>query len=82
MKLVDINDGALKQLVQQLDDENLSSKTISELVAVVKQLVASAVDADGNQMFPRTWSAKHIDAPSITEQRRLGQRSELKTDVI
>jgi integrase len=70
MKLADINNGALKQLVQGLDAEDLSPKTIAELIATVKQVIASAVDDDGNQLFPRTWSAKHIDAPTIGKQHQ------------
>jgi len=70
MKLSGITNGALKQLVQRLHKQKLSPKTIAELVATVKQVIAYAVDDDGNQLFPRMWSAKHIDAPSIGKQHQ------------
>ena len=56
--LADISNGVLRDLVQRLDAQKLSAKMISELIAVVKQVVASAVDNDGNQLFPRAWSCK------------------------
>jgi len=43
--LADISNGVLRDLVQRLDAQKLSAKMISELIAVVKQVVASAVDA-------------------------------------
>lgn len=71
MKLADINNGTLKQLVQRLDEEKLSAKTINELVAVVKQVVASLVDQDtGEPILKREWSARFIDCPTITAEKQ------------
>jgi integrase len=71
MRLVDVNNGALKRLVQQLDDEKLSPKTIGLLIAVVKQVVASLVDEEtGEPLLRREWSAKHIDCPTIAKQKQ------------
>lgn len=68
--LADINSGTLRDLVTQLVAEELSAKTIGELVATVKQVVASAVDGNGDPIFPRQWNVKHIDAPSIGRQKQ------------
>jgi integrase len=71
MKLADINNGALKQLVQRLDKEKLSAKTINELVAVVKQVVGSLLDEDtGEPLIKREWSARFIDCPTVTKQKQ------------
>jgi integrase len=70
MKLADINNGALKQLVQQLDDEKLSAKTINELVAVVKQVVGSVVDQDGNKVYRREWNHNFMDLPVVSNQNQ------------
>lgn len=43
MKLADINNGVLRELARRLDLE-LSAKTVTELVAIVKQVVDSLVD--------------------------------------
>jgi hypothetical protein len=58
----------MKSLVTTLVAEELSPKTILEMVATAKQIVGSAVDANGNQLFPRTWNSKFIDAPQIGKQ--------------
>jgi integrase len=68
--LADINSGTLRDLVTQLIAEALSPKSIGELVATVKQVVASAVDGNGDPIFPRQWNSKHIDAPSIGKQKQ------------
>ena len=70
-KLAEINNGTLKQLVQRLDNERLSPKTIAELVSTVKQVVASLVDENtGEPLFRREWSARFIDCPTITNQKQ------------
>ena len=56
--LADINSGTLRDLVTQLVAEELSAKTIGELVATVKQVVASAVDGNGDPIFPRQWNVQ------------------------
>jgi hypothetical protein len=54
--LTDINSGTLRDLVTQLITEELSAKTIGELVVTVKQFVASAMDGNGDPIFPRQWN--------------------------
>jgi hypothetical protein len=58
----------MKLLVTKLVAEKLSPKTIHEMAATMKQIVASAVDANGNQLFPRNWNSKFIDAPQVLKQ--------------
>ena len=71
MKLVDITNGVLRELVQKLDAEKLSAKTVNELVAVVKQVVASLVDENtGEPMLKREWSARFIDCPTVANQKQ------------
>lgn len=72
LKLAEINNGVLRELVQKLDGgEQLSAKTITELVAVVKQVVGSLVDQEtGEPTLKREWSASFIDCPTITKQKQ------------
>jgi hypothetical protein len=37
---------------------------------IVKGVVASAIDEDGGQLFPRTWNEEYIDAPIIKNQKQ------------
>jgi integrase len=66
--LVDITNKTLKDLVGKLVAEDLAPKTVGELVATVKKVVASAVNDEGEQLFPRAWNHGFIDLPQITKQ--------------
>jgi integrase len=68
--LADVDNGFVRELVTKLVAEKLSPKTIAELVATVKQIVASAVNANGNHLFPRQWNSKFIDMPQVQNQKQ------------
>lgn len=71
MKLAEVNNGALRNLVQRLDKEKLSAKTINELVVVVKSVVGSLVDENtGEPLLKREWSSRFIDCPTIAKQKQ------------
>ena len=65
--------GAMKAFVRSLVDNKLSSKTVHEITVLVKQIVASVTDSEGNQVHPRTWNNRFIDVPQVerAERRRL-----------
>jgi integrase len=66
--LHDIHNGFLKDLAGNLPG---SAKTVNELLAVVKAVVASAVDPQtGDPLYPRTWNHSFIDAPTIGSQKQ------------
>lgn len=69
-ELATFDNGAMKCLVTSLVAEKLSSKTVVEMVGTVKQIVGSATDDNGNQLFPRTWNSKFIDVPQIGKQKQ------------
>jgi hypothetical protein len=47
-----------------MSDGGLSPKTITgNYVPVVKMVVASAVDKQGEQIYPRKWNHDFIDLP-------------------
>jgi integrase len=64
-ELSDVNNNALKVLVAKLSAEGLSASTITGVVTVIKLVVASAVDENGDQLFPRTWNHEFMDLPVI-----------------
>jgi site-specific recombinase XerD len=66
--LTDINSGTLRDLVTQLITEELSAKTIGELVVTVKQFVASAMDGNGDPIFPRQWNKLAQKQPSLMRE--------------
>src|SRR6266436_9878486 len=63
--LAEINNNAMKVLVAKLSAEKLSNATIVGIVAVVKAVVDSAVDGEGNSLYPVCWNDEFIDLPVI-----------------
>src|SRR6266478_3680263 len=60
-----INNKTAKMLVGRLTEARLSPATINLAVSLVKQVVKSAVDENGEQLYPRTWNTRFIDAPRV-----------------
>lgn len=63
--LSQVGNGEMKVLVEKLSLEGFSASTITGVVAVVKLVVASAVNANGDQLYPRTWNNEFMDLPVI-----------------
>lgn len=63
--LSDVNNGAVKRLVATMSKGGLSPKTITSYVQVVKAVVASAVNDEGEELYPRKWNAEFIDMPVV-----------------
>jgi integrase len=73
MPISDISNGAVKKFVDGLIEEGrVGAKTIKEYVGVVKLVVASAIDKDGDQLCPRKWNHDFIGMPIVdkSKQRR------------
>ena len=60
-----VDNKALKEFVEKLATAKLSPKTIVEIVAVAKMVVASARDDNGKQIYPREWNHEYIDLPTV-----------------
>jgi integrase len=65
VEMADVNNKTAKMLVGRLTEAHLSPATIGLAVSLVKQIVKSAVDEEGNQLYPRTWNTRFIDAPRV-----------------
>jgi integrase len=65
-----VNNGVMKQLVATMLKGGLSAKTINSYAQVAKSIVASAVDAEGEQLFPRKWNQEFIDLPIVDEEEQ------------
>jgi hypothetical protein len=66
---------ALKEVVATMSSEELksgeprfSAKTVSNYAQVVKMVVASAIDENGEAIFPVKWNHDFIDLPEIADQ--------------
>jgi hypothetical protein len=69
MYLADVNNLALKTLVDRMA-ASLSAASIRDYSNIVKAVVASALDENGEERFPRKWNEEFIDAPLVKHQRQ------------
>lgn len=57
----DVRNGALKNFAQSLvHEKHLAPKTVSEILAAVKSIIASCQDSEGEKLFPREWNTEFI----------------------
>lgn len=67
--LASFNNGALKSFVQTLVDKGLAAKTVGEVAALVRSIVASAVTENGEPLYPVSWNLLFIDLPEVKNQK-------------
>jgi integrase len=65
VELAEVGNKTVKALVGRLTEAALSPATINLAVSLVKQIMRSAVDENGDQLYPRTWNTRFIDAPRV-----------------
>lgn len=70
LPLTNVNNSALKGLVAKMSEGGLSPKSIANYVQVVKTVVASAVNDEGEQMYPRIWSHEFADLPIVRKEKQ------------
>jgi integrase len=80
--VADIKNRTLKELVSKMADAGLSPQTIHTYVKTVKMVVASAVNEDGDELYPRKWNIEFIDLPEIRDQRTPSFTGEELTQIV
>ena len=74
-QLANLKNAELRQFVSEMvaevkgDRPRFSAKTIANYVQIVKFVVASAIDSDGEELYPRKWNADFLDCPTVQNQR-------------
>jgi integrase len=78
-----VDNDAFKILVKKLHDRKLAPKTIVEIVAVAKQVVASLKE-NGEEVCKRTWDHEYIDLPIVDaeEQNSEAYTPEQMTEIL
>ena len=79
--LADTNNRAMKELVEHMAPK-LSAQSIRHYKNIVKGVVASAINENGEEIFPRKWNEEYIDAPVIGSQRQPSTTSDSLTAII
>lgn len=65
LELSKIENGAAKSFISRLNETGLAATTINDIFKVVKLVIASALDQNGNELYPRTWNHDFIDLPVV-----------------
>jgi integrase len=68
--LADVGNAALKGLVERMVCAGLSPQTIVTHSKVVKMVVASAVNSEGEQIHPRKWNHDFIGLPIVQPEKQ------------
>ena len=69
MPLASVNNLAVKELVSRMAVAGFTPKTMHNYVQVVKMVVASAVNEQGEEIHSRKWNHEFIDLPQVANQR-------------
>jgi integrase len=80
--LANINNATMKALVAKMDAAGLSAKTIINYTGLVKLIVASAKNEEGEQLFPRKWDSEFIDLPIVRNQHQPIFSSETMSSIV
>jgi integrase len=68
LELAGFTNGPMKKFVQDLNEKELSPKSVKEICSFVRAVIASAVDQEGNKTYPRQWNHDFIDAIPVGAQ--------------
>lgn len=77
-----VNNASVKALVAKMHADGLAAKSITNYVGLVKLVVASALDENGEQLFPRKWNHEFIDLPVVADQQQPTFNSETMTKIV
>jgi len=70
MPLSAINNGVMRNLVTEMHEAGFKPKTMLNYLQVVKAVVASLMNDDGEPVFPRKWNHDFIDVPVVKNQHQ------------
>ena len=82
MLLQDVNNRAVKELVEKMVKAKLAAKSIDNYIGLVKLIVASAIDENGEEIYPRKWNHEFIDLPEVKNQHKPSFTAEQVPEII
>jgi integrase len=80
--LADVKNLALKNLGAKMVDGGLGESAIRGYSNVVKMVVASAVNEEGEELYPRKWNHSFIDLPRISNPKQPSFKGEVVTRIV
>jgi integrase len=82
LPLASVGNGTVKVLAAKMHEAKLSAQTMTTYVNLVKLIVASAIDGNGDQLFPRKWNNDFIDLPVIENQKQPSFTAETMSAIV
>ena len=70
LPMCEVANAALKLLIEAMATGGLAAKTIVSYSLVVKLVVASAVDSEGEQIYPRKWNHDFVGMPIVQKEKQ------------
>jgi integrase len=69
-RLEDFKNAAMAKFVQDAKRFKWAPSTLSDHILVIKLVISSAIDAEGEELFPRTWKRRVINAPKVERTKQ------------
>lgn len=70
LPLESVNNLAMRELVAKMVKGGLSPKSVANYAQIVKMVVASVTDEQGEQLYPRKWNNKLIRMPKLNKKKQ------------
>ncbi len=70
MPLAEVSNAALKKLVETMAAGGLAPKTIVNYAQVPKMVLASVVNGEGEQLYPRKWNHDFVGLPIVDKSKQ------------
>jgi integrase len=67
LDLSEVKPSTVRPLVGKMVEANLSPATINLVIGTVKRIVNSAVDEEGQPLYPRKWDNSFMDVPTVVK---------------
>jgi integrase len=68
--LAEVSNKTVRELVEKMSAANLSAKTIVNYIQVAKLVIASAVDEEGQEVYPRKWNDDFVQLPMVCKKKQ------------
>jgi integrase len=82
LPLASVKNTTVRTTVAKMHEAGLSPKTINNYIGLVKLVIASAIDDDGEQLFPRRWNSEFLDMPVVQNQHQPTFTAEMMNSIV
>jgi integrase len=69
-RLEDFRNAAMAEFVQDAKRFKWAPSTLADHILVIKLIISSATDPEGEELFPRTWKRRVINAPRVERAKQ------------